>query len=380
VSQPPAPAARPLRVLMISKACVVGAYQRKLEAIAAHPGVDLTVVVPPFWKDARGVLPLERAYTEGYRLVVEPLRFNGSFHLHHYPGLARRFDEARPDLVHVDEEPYNLATFQAVRLARRAGARSVFFSWQNIERRYPPPFAWIERWVLRHADAGIAGTREAADVWRRKGYGGPLTVIPQFGVDPDLFAPARERPPGDPFVFGYAGRLVPEKGLDLLIRALARVPGRWVLRLLGEGPQRAELQELAGVYNVGGGVRFELPIPSTDMPAFYHGLDAFVLPSLTRPNWKEQFGRVLIEAMACGVPVIGSDSGAIPEVIGGAGLIFPEGDEETLRGHLARLMASEETRRALSGAGRTRVLAHFTQTQIAARTVAVYRQVAGESG
>jgi glycosyltransferase involved in cell wall biosynthesis len=365
---------------MISKACVVGAYQRKLEAIAAQPGIDLTVVVPPYWKDARGVLPLERAYTEGYTLAVEPMRFNGNFHFHYYPGLARRFDEVHPDLIHIDEEPYNLATFQAVRLARRAGARSVFFSWQNIERRYPPPFSWLERWVLHHADAGIAGTREAAGVWRHKGYGGPLTVIPQFGVDPDLFAPTGGQPPGDPFVFGYAGRLVPEKGLDLLIRALARVPGRWALRLLGEGPQRAELQELAGVYNVGGGVRFEPPIPSTDMPTFYHGLDAFVLPSLTRPNWKEQFGRVLIEAMACGVPVIGSDSGAIPEVIGGAGLIFPEGDEDALRGHLARLMQSEETRRALSRAGRTRVLAHFTQAQIAARTVAVYQQVAGLNG
>ncbi len=369
--------ASPIRVMMISKALVVGAYQRKLEEIAAYPGIDLAVVVPPAWGDQR----LEQTFTQGYRLIVEPVRFNGNFHLHYYPGLPRRIGEFKPQVVHVDEEPYNLATYLAIRAARRAGAKTLFFSWQNLKRRYPFPFGLIERWVLAHADHALVGSQEAAGIWGEKGFMGPLSVIPQFGVDPELFTPPALPGAHRRFTIGYAGRLVPEKGLDLLIEAAARLPGEWYLRLLGAGPEREALRTRAGLLNIGGSVSVEEPRPSTGMPGFYHDLDAFVLPSRTQRNWKEQFGRVLIEAMACGVPVIGARSGAIPEVIGEAGLLFPEGDAAALRDQLHRLMADDSLRRALAMAGRRRVLAHFTQAQIAAQTVDVYRELAGlESG
>ncbi|MBC7239486.1 MAG: glycosyltransferase, partial [Chloroflexi bacterium] len=93
------------------------------------------------------------------------------------------------------------------------------------------------------------------------------------------------------------------------------------------------------------------------------------------PKWKEQFGRVLIEAMACGVPVVGSDSGEIPHVIGEAGLIFPEGDALLLRRCLERLQQDMAFRQDLARRGRERVLQHYTQAQIAAQTVAFYREV-----
>jgi glycosyltransferase involved in cell wall biosynthesis len=364
---------------MISKACVIGTYQRKLEEIARHEDIDLTVIVPPTWKDARGMLPLERTYTSGYQLLAEPLRFNGSFHLHYYPTLAQRIAELQPHIVHIDEEPYNLATFHALRLARRAGAKSLFFTWQNIDRRYPPPFSWIEKWVLKHIDHAIAGTEEAAEVWKKKGYCGPLDVIPQFGVDPDIFLPKLD---GDdssasnrPFVIGYAGRLVPEKGLDLAIDAVTRLPGKWLLSIAGDGPEQARLSEKAGLCNIGGSVHFPGPIASTDMPDYYRSLDALVLPARTMPNWKEQFGRMLIEGMACGVPVIGARSGAIPEVIGDAGLTFPEGDADALRDCLLSIIEHPRLRQQLIEAGRQRVQEHFTQRQIADQTVDVYRKM-----
>ncbi len=357
---------------MISKACLVGTYQRKLEEIVAFPEIDLTVIVPPRWDN----LVLERAHTEGYRLLVEPIRFNGQFHLHYYPTLAQRIKELKPDIIHIDEEPYNFATYHALGIARRAGAKSLFFSWQNLDRRYPPPFNWMERWVMHHVDQAIVGTEEAGEVWRRKGYTGPLAVIPQFGVDPEIFAPdpvevEKERP----FTIGYAGRLVPEKGLDLLIRAVLNLPGRWHLSLVGDGPEYEALSTLAGVLNLGGAVSFEKPIPSIQMPDYYRRIDALVLPSRTQRNWKEQFGRVLIEAMACGVPVVGAESGAIPEVIGEAGLTFPEGDIKALHRQLRRLIEDQTLHRALSQAGRQRVLQHFTQAHVAARTVEVYREM-----
>jgi glycosyltransferase involved in cell wall biosynthesis len=367
-----------MRVLMISKACLMGAYQRKLEEIAGFPDVELMVVVPPSWRDGSRVIRLERAHTTGYRLVVESILFNGDFHLHFYPRLGRRLRAFAPDIVHVDEEPYNLATYHAMRLAKRFGARALWFTWQNLNRRYPPPFRYIERYNLCHTDYAIAGSAGAAAVWREKGYTGPLAVIPQFGVDPDIFAPDLTRQdPSRGFIVGYVGRLVLEKGVDLLLEAVAGLEGEWQLTILGAGPERDRLEALARRLGVADRVSLKGDMSSLLIPAFYRALDVLVLPSRSRPNWIEQFGRVLIEAMACGAPVIGSDCGEIPNVVGDAGLIFPEGDAAALREYLARLMHAPDLRTDLARRGRERVLAHFTQAQIAAQTVAVYRELVG---
>ena len=366
-----------MRVLMVSKACVVGAYQKKLEELACLPEMELTVVVPPYWRDERGALYLERQHTTGYDLVVETMAFNGQFHLHFYPGLGKQIRRVRPDLVHIDEEPYNVATAHALWLSTRAGAKSLFFSWQNILRRYPLPFRMLERYVLSHVDYAIVGNQESSQVWRAKGYGGRMVVIPQFGVDPEIFNPAR-RPAGRGFIVGYAGgRLVEEKGVDLLLDALAGLEGMWRAYVLGGGPARQSLQSQAQRLGLANRISFDTQIPSGQMPDYYRQLDALVLPSRTRPNWKEQFGRVLVEAMACGVPVIGSDSGEIPHVIGDTGLIFPEGDVDILRAHLSRLMGDPGLRADLARRGRERVLARFTQAQVAAQTYQVYRSMLG---
>jgi glycosyltransferase involved in cell wall biosynthesis len=363
-----------MRILMLSKACVVGAYQKKLEEMARLPDLDLTVVVPPYWRDERGVLELERQHTEGYELIVEPMTFNGNFHLHFYPGLGKQIRRVRPDLVHIDEEPYNLATAHALWLARRAGSSSLFFSWQNLLRRYPLPFRLLERYVLSKVDYAIVGNQESGQVWRAKGYQGRLAVIPQFGVDPEVFCPA-PRPSGRGFVIGYVGRLVEQKGVDLLLEALSGLEGTWRAYVLGSGPEDESLRTQSRALGLAHKVSFDEQIPSGQMPAYYHQLDALVIPSRTRPNWKEQFGRVIVEAMACGVPVIGSDSGEIPHVIGDAGLVFPEDQVEVLRAHLARLLGDLSLREELAHRGRERVLARFTQAQVAAQTYQVYRTI-----
>lgn len=361
---------------MVSKACLVGAYQTKLEEIASFDDVALAVIVPPVWEDPAGDIHLERSHTNGYQLFVDPLRFNGQFHLHYYPLLGKRLREFQPHILHMDEEPYNLATWLGVREARAGGIKSLFFSWQNIARRYPFPFNLIERHVLRSVDYALMGNAAAAQVWRAKGYNGALRVIPQFGVNPDMFRPPVERDRGRGFVFGSAGRrLVADKGIDLLLHAAAQLAGVWRIQIAGDGPERRSLERLAQELGIADRVQFDGVIPSGQMPGYLQQLDLLVLPSRTLPNWKEQFGRVLIEAMACGVAVIGSDSGEIPNVIGDAGLIFPEGDVETLRAHLRTIMRTEGLRDALGAAGRKRVMARYTQAHIAAQTVDVYREM-----
>ena len=371
---------------MLSKAVIVGAYQRKLEELARLPGVELVALTPPLWRDSRGETRLERAYTAGYELRAIPIALNGHFHTHFYPRLSQALADARPDLVHVDEEPYNLATWQALRWAAGRRRPALFFTWQNLLRRYPPPFAWIERYSYRHSAHAIAGNQEARQVLLAKGYARPITVIPQFGIDPQLFDRHAQPPlvapsPAHRLTVGYAGGLVPEKGVEDLLHALAigqEMAGAgpaWRLLLAGGGAQQPALEQLAAQLGLGSQVRFVGRIGSTEMPAFFASIDLLVLPSRTTPAWKEQFGRVLVEAMACQTPVIGSDSGEIPHVIGDAGLIFPEGDRQALAGCLLRLAGDAALRAELGQRGRSRVLAHFTQERIAAATYQVYQQM-----
>ena len=245
-----------MRVLMVSKALVVGDYQRKLEELARQPDLELVVVVPPGWREGRAMLPLERAHTTGYELIAAPLALNGQFHLHFYPTLGRLIRRYRPDVLHMDEEPYNLATWHALSLAAAAGARGLFFTWQNLHRRYPWPFSHFERTNYRRAAYAIAGNQAAVEVLRDKGYRGRTALIPQFGVDPDIFTPA-DTPPHEDFVIGYAGRLVPEKGIAILLDACARLPlANWTLRLLGDGPERGRLEAQAVALGISDRVQF----------------------------------------------------------------------------------------------------------------------------
>lgn len=358
---------------MLSKALVTGAYQRKLEELASMPNVELLAVVPPAWHEHRvGVLQLERRYVRGYQLVVEPMRLNGHHHVHFYPGLGRHLASFRPDIFHIDEEPYNLVTVHAALLGRRYGAQILFFTWQNLYRRYPPPFSWFEKLNYRLASAAVAGNHEAAAVLRRKGYRGPLAVIPQFGVDPEPFRPLSVPRSSDPTI-GFVGRLVPEKGADLLVRALTYLPQGVRLEIVGEGAERTRLELLATELGVRDRVTFRGGVPSNLMPEVLNRFDILVIPSRTRRNWKEQFGRVIIEAMSCGIPVVGSSSGEIPHVIGEPSLIFPEDDINTLVRLLKELLTDPERRKDLGAKGRQRVLTHYTQRRIAEQYYAVYQ-------
>lgn len=378
-----------MNVLMISKALVVGAYQKKLEEMARFEDVNLTVVVPPLW----GENYLEKVYTKGYELVVSDIAFNGNFHTHFYPELKKIISRVKPDVVHIDEEPYNFATFHAMRLAQKAGAKTVVFTWQNLNRAYPPPFSWMEKYVLNRADALIVGNAEAKTVWQAKGYTGLMPQIPQFGVDPAIFyrhqhvrrvskpsvilRRSARRPSQPALTIGYVGRLVEEKGVELLIRAASELTGPWNLKVLGIGSNadRQRYDRMAQWLGIESRVTFDHPLPSTHLPNYLSGLDTLVLPSMSRPNWKEQFGRVLIEAMACEVVTVGARSGAIPEVIGDAGLLFEEGNVAALKSTLQRLIDDVPLLESLRQAGKQRVLDHYTHAAIARHTVDVYREI-----
>lgn len=363
---------------MISKALVVGTYHQKLVEMAGL-GIDLTVVVPPVWGRQR----LENVCPSTYHMIVLPAWLHGRNHVHFYPRLSAVFARDAYDVVHIDEEHYSLVTWQAAHLARRHQMPFLFFTWQNIYKTYPPPFRWMESNVLQHAAGGVAGNAEAQDILRHKGFTNRAAVIPQFGVDPERFtkmsgmmARTQWGIAPDQKVVGFAGRLVEEKGIEDLLAAVARLPRTDVtVVLIGSGPHEPAIRRALPRLGLAGRVVFAGAIPSESMPAALNALDCLVLPSLTRPNWKEQFGRVLIEAMACEVPVIGSSSGEIPQVIGDAGWVFPERDVLQLASMLQRLWSDASLAQELSARGRKRVLERFTQRHIAAATQQFYQQI-----
>ncbi len=365
-----------MRVMLVSKALVVGAYQRKLDELAALPDVDLIAVVPPSWRDPSYEQKLERRDSDAYQMVVTPIAVNGNFHLFFFPQLGRLLDRFRPDVLHIDEEPYNLATFLALAQANRRHIPTVFFTWQNLNRRYPIPFFWMERYAYAAASWAIAGSAAAEGVLREKGYRGPATVIPQFGIDPASFVPPTEPRPERPFTIGFVGRLVEEKGVEMLVDACARLTLDYRLVIVGDGPTRDRVEDRIAQHSLQQRMELVGAVRSSEIPAWLQKLDAVVLPSLSRPNWIEQFGRILAEAMATGVPVVGSTCGEIPAVIGDGGLVFPEGDVAALAAALERLGQDPTLRAAIGARGRQRALDQFTQRRIAQDSVAVYRQVA----
>ncbi|MFZ9857652.1 MAG: glycosyltransferase [Roseiflexaceae bacterium] len=366
-----------MKIVILSKALLSVAYRRKTDALAAIPGVELTVVSPNEWREPNAnVVPYELGPTPNYHVELVPMWFNGRHHIHFYPTFHRILDHIKPDVVHIDEESFNLATFLAMVAARRVGAKTCFYNYANIERRYPPPFSWFERYAFTHARHAIACSHEAADIIRNHGYSGPLSIMPQTGVDETHFVPRTNvHIARTPFTIGYVGRLVLEKGVDDAIIALAQLPNHIHMHIVGAGQHETALRQHATHLGVNQRITWQKPVSSHDMPGVMQQFDALVLPSRTTTNWKEQFGRVLIEAMACGVPVIGSSSGEIPHVIGDGGLVFAEGDSQALAHHIRHLSTTAADYAALSHRARQRVLTTYTQVALAQQYWQIYQQM-----
>lgn len=223
----------------------------------------------------------------------------------------------------------------------------------------------------RLASDGIAVMSHEGQSIFERGWGldTPLAIIP-LGTDLDLFRPmdvgelrARLGLRGR-FVVGYFGRLVPEKGVDLVIDAVASMPPEVCLMLdmfknFAPGSFAAELMGKVDRFGMRDRV-VVIDVPHDEVPMYMNCCDVLALPSRTTERWKEQFGRVLPEAMACEVAVVGSTSGNIPDVIGDAGLVVSEGSSQALAEAFERLRAEPELRREMGRRGRARVRELFS--------------------
>ena len=380
-----------MKVLLISHTCQSRSEGQPKAVELARLGVELRVIVPRRWKHYgkwRFVdKPVENA---GFQLLPMTTRLSwcgpAQSYLHFYPGLGRVLREFQPDIIDLWEEPWSAVSLQGCLLRDRLCPRAAIVSEteQNIDKTLPPPFEPMRSFVLRRADWVVGRNQESLDIVRRKGFEGRARVVPN-AVDADLFRVLspderqRERESlgwrGDEFVAGYIGRLVEEKGLRDFLDALAFCPTSIRGVLVGEGPFEEALHEQIARLGLSKRVSI-LPARSSKALAPLMGaLDVLVLASRTTARWKEQFGRVLIEAGACGVAVIGSNSGAIPDVVGQAGLVFPEGDAPALARHLETLASSPEQARALGRAGQVAAQERYTWARVAQAMQTIYSEL-----
>jgi len=383
---------RPVRVLAVDHTAGVSTFRKKFAPIAECDRVDLAVLAPKTWIES-GAVVVAPASVDGYELHTGRALFRGYENRGFFvTGLARALRRWRPDVLDLYEEPFSLFYLQALLAGRVFAPRAkiIFHTSDSLswEYRYPyrPSFLYASIQRLAHASADYAVTinEVAAEILRSKGFAKPIRRA-FHGVDEEEFRPLEAGKLKVDLglvgpVVGYVGRLMPAKGVHVLIEAFAALDGTPRLLLVGIGEAREALERQASDLGVLDRVVFAGGVPHSEVPRHLSAMDLMVLPSLKTARFNEPFGRVLVEAMACGVPVIGTTCGSMDLVVGDAGIIVPENESGTLAAKMELVLGNGALREELSRAGRERVLAHYTWRRFGELMLGIYDEVLGEEG
>jgi glycosyltransferase involved in cell wall biosynthesis len=254
---------------------------------------------------------------------------------------------------------------RAVELASATG-------WRKVSLRRWYGFTRMQRRVARRLGPVVTVSESSrAEIVTQLGVpAGRIEVIP-IGTDADLFRP-------DPAVVRVPGRVVttasadvPLKGLLPLVEAIAKVRTERQVELVVVGSIRTGGPVAAAIAHLGlaDAVRFAGRVPHDELVGELRRAELAVVPSL-----HEGFSLPLVEAMACGTPVVATTGGALPEVAGDAAVLVPPGDVSALATAIARMLDAPQDRARLSAAGRARVVERYTWRAAARRTVEVYRR------
>jgi glycosyltransferase involved in cell wall biosynthesis len=345
---------------------------------------EIMAVAPEQFPGELGPIVLERLRTEPCTLKALRVYFSKRIHIMMYSPRLTELLRQNWDMVHCWEEPYIFAAGQVALTAPRQ-VPLVFWTAQNISKTYPPPFCWIERFCVARCSGWMACGESTLATQRNRGYGRkPHRVMP-LGVDLETFQPARQlreqvrrqlnwEEPGNAVV-GYLGRFVVEKGVRLLMSSLDRVAAPWRALFVGGGTCEDEIRSWAERH--GDRVRIVTGVTHADVPSYLNAMDILCAPSQTTPTWREQFGRMIVEAFACGTPVIASDSGEIPYLVHDAGCIVGEGDVDNWVRAIQNMIEDPDQRVELSNRGRARACEHYAWPGIARRHLDFFEELMG---
>lgn len=352
------------RLLVVSHPAVIEANQAIYAELVALDW-DVRLVVPARWRHeyASGAFTAERSPELGDRVVGRPVVLAGKVQRHLYVpplGAALR-GWGPPAVAYLEEETFGLPAAQWGRWLARKGIPFGVQADENLDRRLHPIARRAQSQTLSRAAFVTARSPTAERLVRRQSSRPIVEVIPHAVPGWELRPHAPERP----FTVGFAGRLIAEKGMAELLEAVRGLSGPARLLLVGNGAMRDVIQhaDLGSDHTV----EVRTTVRHHEMAAAYAEMDVLVLPSRTTPTWAEQFGRVLVEALWCGVPVIGSDSGEIPWVIEttGGGFVFREGDAHHLLERLEAMRTDPGLRRRFAEIGRRKVEEQFAVEAVA---------------
>lgn len=365
-----------MRTAILSSAYVDPAARGKLRALAGL-GCAVTALVPERWEGPDG-RPLRSSWEENGEVRVAPVAVAGSADTPEGPrwsgrGIRKLLREAAPEIVQIEEAPWSRAAARAVTEARRLRVPAVGFTAETIPESMPIGVSLRRRRVIRGLRGIVCANPLAEALVAREFPDLPRLLAPRIGTTPPV-TPARGSQGG--FVLGFSGRLVPEKGLDLLLRAAVRLAGRWSLLVSGTGPAQLELEALAERLGIASRVHWLGAQPRAERELMWAGLDCYVTPSRGTRRWVETHAPSVVTAMAHGVPVVVTQSGALPSIAGDAGIVVPEDDVAALADTLQRLLDSPEERAAMGARGRRRALAEFSDEAVARRLLEFWRSVA----
>lgn len=386
-----------MRILVASHTYIVDLNCEKLRSLTRlNPDIEVTIVVPQRWQPGgvqNKIIESQPKIADNFRVIpISNFSQNNQALLTFGVDIIPLLQKFNPDIIQVEQGSKSLAYAQFITLNRLLNlrAKNVFFTWWNLPYTPKFPISWLEAYNLKNTDGLIAGNQDGVDVLKERGYGGKYTVLPQLGVDEVLFSPSKQpdlaRSLGietDEFVIGFIGRFVEEKGILTLIKAAAKLTGKWKLLMLGRGILKDKIVSEATAAAISDRLIIVESVPHDQVVNYINLMNTLVLPSettyqvktLTAVGWKEQFGHVLIEAMACQVPVIGSDSGEIPFVIADAGLIFPEKDGEALAKSIQTLLDNPSFALELGQRGYQRVMTNYTNKALAQKQLDFYQQL-----
>jgi glycosyltransferase involved in cell wall biosynthesis len=370
-----------IKILVISHSSVVGSYQAKLDLLTRYDGITVDLIVPPSWNEGgRKVEAETQRYSSFKTHVIPAYRLNHIASYFYHPFQLRRvISEVKPSLIYIEEEPWSVAAWQAVREGMKLRVPVVFFTWENNWRSYKWISEKILRYVLNKVSGAVAGNKDAELFLKQRSFSKHIINLPQYGVDLKQFqkheAGVCEGLTLKKPVIAYIGRLEREKGVHILLEAMVKVSSKCNLLVIGNGSIKPELISLTEKLNLLPRTQFVDAVPHQEIAKYLSCVDILVLPSLTTSTWKEQFGRILVEAMACGVPVIGSNSGAIAEVIGDAGVIFREGNSGDLAERISILLNNPPLRAEYGLVGKKRVEMNYTNGKISHRLYEYFSKI-----
>ena len=373
-----------MRVLVLSHSYIMKPYRRKFTLIAAKPNISIRVLTPNKWYESFQEIYFSPDENTDCDEVACPIRFSGYGSRFYYRGnITKHFKDFKPDIIHLEEEAWSLNALQTVRLKRRYSPNSKFIFRTSLsipsKQRFGPLPIWIEKRVFKETDIAFPLSKNAGEILKLRGYEGKQIPFPN-GVDISLFNKRDMHQLkdilgiNDCFVIGYLGRIIKMKGIDTLIEAATKLNFPYKLLIVGKGEDKPIFESLAAKHQISDTIVWIDAVPPEKVPDYLNCMNTLILPSRTTSDWVEFFGRVLIEAMACEVPVIGSDSGEIPHVIGDAGLVFNEGNASELAEKISTIADDPTLYKTFQKRGLERVN-DFTWETIAKQTYDVYQNL-----